>query len=551
MPDFRQQSSDVIVKPASTPAAVTDASMVVALSPNSPTPPGTNTIGTVILGADPDTISIGNITAADAVVGAPAGNGAFLTGASTIGSYLAVLCPGGDTAWTIQLNGAFGGTTVYWEVSMDSTTGADGNWIVVNGRQTGVVNTVLGTGTSSVGLFRGNTSAVKYLRVRAVGGAAINISAILRLSAGSGALFLNASIPAGANLIGNVKLSDGTNTATIKPASTAALATDTALVVAYSPSSPTPAGTNNIGTVNVQGQSITGTNGSIAAAGTGTIGPVLVSAAGNVTFTVKNTIAANAYAGNPVLVFEQSDDNVSWGPLMVTRSDTLATSSTFTLNPNAASASLMFDAALEGVAQVRCRVTTGPVTNALTIVISPGGLPFAPSVSVIQQPITKGTQGITGVTTQDLKDSGRNQVHYYTVIPVLTSATDTLQILTGTKAGATVTATATPAVVTTGKTFRVTRLTATYVATATAGFGLVRLRFQTAGVVTITSPVAATLALGTGTPGTANAAGTANTLDEGWEFSAATGIGISVQGFTGVTATAVGYIMVSVTGYEY
>lgn len=164
----------------------------------------------------------------------------------------------------------------------------------------------------------------------------------------------------------------------------------------------------------------------------------------------------------------------------------------------------------------------------------------------------KGTQGTNALPTQDLKDAGRNQIHYYTLIPVLSTATDTLQSLTGTKANTTVTATATPAVVTTGKTFRVTRLAATYIATTISGYGIVRLRYQPAGVVTITSPIAATLLVGAGAPTTANSTASEEaTLDEGWEFAAATGVGISVQGFAGVTATAVGYVLVSITGYEY
>ncbi len=174
------------------------------------------------------------------------------------------------------------------------------------------------------------------------------------------------------------------------------------------------------------------------------------------------------------------------------------------------------------------------------------------NATVAQQTLTKGTQGATGVTTQDFKDAGRNAIHFYTLIPVLTSATDALQSLTGTKGGVTVTATTTPGVVTTGKTFRVTRMAATYIATATSGYGIVRLRFNTAGVVAITSPIAATLVIGSGAPTTVNSSASEEaTLDEGWEFAAATGIGISVQGFAAVTATAVGYVLVSITGYEY
>jgi hypothetical protein len=194
--------------------------------------------------------------------------------------------------------------------------------------------------------------------------------------------------------------------------------------------------------------------------------------------------------------------------------------------------------------------TIGAISN--TTFAATQATPANLQATVTQQAIIKGTQGTTGVSTQDLKDAGRNQVHYYMVIPVLTSATDALQSLTGTKSGATVLATATPAVVTAGKTFRVTRMAATYIATATSGYGIVRLRFNTAGVVTITSPVAATIGVGSGAPVTANATSSEEaTLDEGWEFAAGTGVGISVQGFAAATATAVGYIFVSLTGYEY
>ena len=204
--------------------------------------------------------------------------------------------------------------------------------------------------------------------------------------------------------------------------------------------------------------------------------------------------------------------------------------------------------------------TLGTITNALPIganVIGKTSIDQTTDgttnkVQSFQQAIIKGTQGTLGVTTQDLKDAGRNQVHFYTIIPVLTTATDTLQSLTGTKAGATILATTTPAVVTTGKTFRITRMAATYIATAVSGYGIVKLRFQPGGIATITSPVAALLIVGSGAPTTANSTASEEaTLDEGWEFSAGTGVGISVQGFAAATATAVGYVIVSTTGYEY
>lgn len=195
--------------------------------------------------------------------------------------------------------------------------------------------------------------------------------------------------------------------------------------------------------------------------------------------------------------------------------------------------------------------TTPGTTNLVQV---GGSLPNGTnSIGTVQQAaLTKGTQGATGVSTQDLKDAGRNPVHFYTLIPVLTSATDTLQSLTGTKSGATVTATTTPAVVTAGKTLRITRIQAGYIATATSGYGIARLRFNTGGVAAITSPIAATIAVGAGTPTTANSTNSEEAaFPDGIEFAAGTGIGVSVQGFAAATPTAVGYIFVSITGYEY
>lgn len=159
---------------------------------------------------NPDISVSGTITAADIVVGTPSGTGTLLTGTSTVGSTVALACPGGDSAWVIQVIGTFGGTTIYWEGSVDSTNGTDGNWISLNGRQTGVVNTVLSNNTTVAGFFRGNTSGISYLRVRAIGGTSISVTVKLRISAGSGPIFLNASIPAGTNIIGKTGIDQTT-----------------------------------------------------------------------------------------------------------------------------------------------------------------------------------------------------------------------------------------------------------------------------------------------------------------------------------------------------
>lgn len=203
-------------------------------------------------------------------------------------------------------------------------------------------------------------------------------------------------------------------------------------------------------------------------------------------------------------------------------------------------------------AQTLATVTTVGAVTAITNAL-PAGTNKIGTVDVATAPATaKGTQGANALPTQDLKDAGRNLTTYYTLVPVLATATDTLQSLTGTKGGVTVTATTTPAVVTTAKAFRITRMSASYISTATSGFGIVRLRAQSAGIVTITSPVIATVAVGNATPATANAGDTVEAIfEEGLEVAAGFGVGISAQGFAAATATAVGYVMVSVTGYEY
>lgn len=145
---------------------------------------------------------------------------------------------------------------------------------------------------------------------------------------------------------------------------------------------PVQVGTS--GGLSVKGAALTAVSGAIAAAATGTVGPMAVSEAGNVTFVVKNTTAASPFAGNPVLVFEQSDDNVSWAALTVVHNATNIAASTFTLTPNTANGAIMFDASVEGVTHVRVRVTAAPATNGMTIVIQAGGMPFSPVVTTME-----------------------------------------------------------------------------------------------------------------------------------------------------------------------
>jgi hypothetical protein len=115
-----------------------------------------------------------------------------------------------------------------------------------------------------------------------------------------------------------------------------------------------------------------------------------VSEAGAATFIIKNTVAATAYTGIPVIVFEQSDDNVSWASLQVT-SPFGVTSSQPPIATGAANAEQMFDCAIEGVNWIRVRVVTAQTANGMTVITQPGTGFFSPSVSAVAPPPSVGT----------------------------------------------------------------------------------------------------------------------------------------------------------------
>lgn len=160
-----------------------------------------------------DNVTTGTISAADAVVGAPAGSGATVSGASTAGSLVALQCSSGSSSWMIQTSGTFGGTAVYFEASADSTNGTNGTWISVNGRLEGINNTSIAQGVAGAAVVRGTVSSFTWIRVRAVGGSGISIAARIEVSSGTGAVFLNASLPTGTNVIGHVIADTGSTTA--------------------------------------------------------------------------------------------------------------------------------------------------------------------------------------------------------------------------------------------------------------------------------------------------------------------------------------------------
>lgn len=164
---------------------------------------------------EPDTVVTGTITTTDIVVGAPAGAGAFVTGASTAGSLVFALSQGGDATWTVQITGLTTGT-LYFEASADSTTGTDGNWINVNARRVGLLTTTIAANATANGFYRGNASGIKYFRVRSVGTLTGTPALIIHLGDGADAVFINDALPLGTNTIGAVQLGSSTGKTTQK-----------------------------------------------------------------------------------------------------------------------------------------------------------------------------------------------------------------------------------------------------------------------------------------------------------------------------------------------
>lgn len=135
-------------------------------------------------------------------------------------------------AWTTGRTWTLGSGT-------DSATVIQGTspW-VDNISQFGGVNLSTGTGTSGTGIPRVTVA---------------NDSNILATQSGTWTVQQGGTPTAVANAW-TIKLTDGTNTTAVKAASTAALATDPSAVVALSPNSPLPTGTNNVGSItNVTG----------------------------------------------------------------------------------------------------------------------------------------------------------------------------------------------------------------------------------------------------------------------------------------------------------
>ena len=159
-------------------------------------------------------------------------------------------------------------------------------------------------------------------------GATGTISAKLRsISRDIGSLVTGTVLAAGSAIIGLVKLSDGTNTATIKAASTAPVATDTALVVTISPNSVNANGQNTMAN---SAPVVLPSNQSwptgMSPRGFEAVFTTLTRPANTTAYSALDSISNNATAGSvtalSATVSDTNDDPITITELLVSSTDT-------------------------------------------------------------------------------------------------------------------------------------------------------------------------------------------------------------------------------------
>jgi hypothetical protein len=236
-------SSDLAtVKPASTAPLATDPSLVVTMSPNSP---ATTVSGSISVSNFPAVQPIDHIDTAPATQNittqdtgstttAVANGQNFITGTPTAGSVASFTVSSVDSV-EVLVTGTWTGT-LSSEFSIDSGV----TWFTRGLKQAGS-SYFSSTFTLNFAGGANITGATNY-RIRST--AAMTGTATVKIITTLNAASITISNP--------LTLRDSvvqSITNTIKPASTASIATDTALVTTLSPNTPLPAGTNAIGSI--------------------------------------------------------------------------------------------------------------------------------------------------------------------------------------------------------------------------------------------------------------------------------------------------------------
>lgn len=189
------------------------------------------------------------------------------------------------------------------------------------------------------------------------------------------------------------------------------------------------------------------------------------------------------------------------------------------------------------------RATPVPVSGAFYQATQP----VSGTVTTTPPAITKGTQGATGYSTQDLKDAGRTAVALYAEA-VAGAASEAVVTLSQSK-GFAAPSTGTSYPVAAGKTLRLMSITVAFVATTTtANTTRIRIRVNTGGAAIVTSPIVWSVRFGwESATFIANESETITIpLPDGIEIPAGAGVAVTHQ-----EAAANGTVDVSIAAFEY
>jgi len=356
--------------PAALGAQVTSASLAVNIASD-------QTVNVI----NPDTTATGSITTQNLVPG----------GTATTGSAVAINLSNKGTV-TIQVTGTYSGA-LSPQVTTDGT-----NWItqasgVLQNMATGGVSATIPSG--SVGIWQIEINGHAQFRITAL--AAVTGTAVITLRAASGTSQVSATInssalPTGAATSANqttlgsqtTKINDGTNTAAVKAASTAASATDPALVVAISPNNTvaaTQSGTWNItnisGTVSLPTGAATSANQTTLGSQTSKINDgtntATVKAASTAAATTDTALVVAVSPNNTINVAAPKGRAQANAPVVTSYSSTNVTSAAYVQlvasTTSAANMIEIFDSS--GVALYFATGSAGSEVN--QFVIYPGG----------------------------------------------------------------------------------------------------------------------------------------------------------------------------------
>lgn len=531
------------VKAASTAAVVADKALVVAVSPN-------NTVAITASSLPLPTGAATETTLSTRLADSTFTGRINTLGQKTMANSTPVVLASDQTVIPISDNSG--------SITVDGTIAAtqSGTWTVQPGN---TANTTPWLTTISQG---GNAATVTAGNALKIDGSAVTqpVSGTVTANVGTtGGLALDATLTGGTQ---TTRITDGTNTASVKAASTAAGATDKAVVVAVSPNNsvaitaaalPLPSGAATEATLSTRLADSTFT-GRINTLGQKTMAnstPVVLS-------SDQTVIPVSDNAGS--LTIDNSTLSVVGGGTEATALRvTIASDSTGLLSVDDGGGSLTIDGTVAATQSGTWTVQPGNTANTTPwlTTISQGGNAASVSASnalkvdgsAVTQPVsaptlTKGTQGANGFSVQDLKDAGR-VIKTYSASAVTGSTSEALVTLTP-YADLVAGSTGTSFAVTASKRLRLQTMIVTWRNNTNAAGG-VTVRFRTnAGTVIVSSPVQ--FAVNATTSLATTGSGTTSTVifPDGFELSG------TMQ--FGVTQIAVGAVVgfdISVIGYEY